>query len=196
MYFLNSLNCTDVSQTCKGVFQTASYVPPNCADSANASALFTTLKTNLNEESTLVVNMVNDLEGQASGTPNTIFKSVNTSMKGVIPVYQNIESRVTKTIQFAKTFSLGFSEFTDCRIIRKEILDLEYAMCFGFNYHLYIYFCMLSLSTVFLLVVGCSVCCAFRNVEDIEQYGNGYRPKEEGDEKAKGGMHFNKDNKV
>lgn len=79
--------------------------------------------------------------------------------------FTQIENSLTKTIEIAKKFTNGFSEITNCRIVRREILAIEASVCFEFAENLYYFFIFFLIATISGFWLNCCICLTLRNTK-------------------------------
>ena len=138
----NSVNCTS-GLSCQVIPTLNTYTAPGCADAAKVNGIFPNLKLYYTENESLKTNMIDELSGAGTNTPETKFFDVRTKFKSAFNEFDVIKTRLVKTLQHANTFVKGFKEITNCRMVRKELLAWEAAICFGFNNNLFYFFLFL-----------------------------------------------------
>jgi hypothetical protein len=160
----NSANCT-ASSSCQVVRNLASYSAPACAN-AVVNTQFTNLKTYDTENSVLMTDMINKLFGTDPNTPNSKYKKNIEVFKQAFNSYDVIKTKLDKTLNLVMDFSNKFDQIANCRIMRLEFLYFEDAICFGFNYHLYLFFIFTLCFTIFLTIMIMSICCTMRHSDN------------------------------
>ncbi len=154
-YFeIATVNCTDTD--CIAIADTSTWSPPGCtSDSSLAQDMFNDLKNSYDSNFSLMNNMINDLDG----TPHTNFRSLRSKLITTINTFEDIEDGLSNTLSTVSSFTEGFNSIADCRIMRKEIKDLESGLCFSVRKNIFMLFVFLSLLTFLLLTMNFCICC-------------------------------------
>lgn len=84
--------------------------------------------------------------------------------------FVSIKDRLTKTINQVQEFANGFEKITNCRIVRREFLIWEAALCFENKKTTYMTFIFLMIAGYCILLLNIFVCCTMRN---SKLYDNG-----------------------
>ena len=162
---INSFNCTDSDPKfeCKSVSSVPSYEAPDCAeDKQKADRYFRNLLRYTNEKTLTIGDIIADLAGSDSSTPNTRFKTTKQALIDLKPNYSKIEFGMRRTMQLADQFGNGFSEGSDCSALRRTMENLEVALCFKLSNNLLFYFISLLAMVVCVILLNWLVCVTFR----------------------------------
>jgi len=162
-YKLNALNCS--SDNCKGIYNTSSFSAPICSSNpAYANSLFLNLKAFTNDEDNLLGAMIKDLTELQTPTPGNLNTVARAALTGLLPYLRNVAQGFNKTLAVFNQMQNGFSQNTNCTVLRHDIKNLENAICFSLNKNLYMFALFLILAVVLAFAGSWMICCALRYV--------------------------------
>ncbi len=120
--------------------------------------------------------------------PNSEYKLVKAALKDTVSMFGNVENALRNTLETVGAFSTGLNKILDCRIMRKEINDLESGLCFNVRYDLFHLFVFLGLVTLMMILLNCFICFGLSKSGDKNKVGDFNYQNEN--------KQFAKDNKV
>ena len=131
-YVFNSGNCT--VQACYVISNITKF---NASENANnitlVQQLFQYLQNYIKSEITLIGNMIQDLTGSSSSTPNSALKTAQSKLLGVSNDVNSVSRIFPGSLQKVSGFNGGFFQYTNCTFINNSFNDLEASTCFAFK---------------------------------------------------------------
>lgn len=129
----------------------------------------------------MMLNMMNDLYSEEATTPNRRYKNLVEKLKEALSFHQQIKPFIKNTLNIASKFFTGFSSFANCKAMRKQILNLEYGLCFSSNTNSFFYF--ISIIVMAFLLICANWCLFFilRHIDinqDFRKLDDSYDEKE------------------
>ncbi len=159
----NTATC-DGEDGCKSIISTNVFSAPSCSDdTTRANDLFSHLKTYINDESSLMVQMQVDLGDLTD--PDSVHSRYQTTKNEIVSIKNSmntIESKFSGSIQTTDDFESTWFNVEDCRSLKEIVVQFEKKACFEFNFYIYLMLCMLSICCVFLFLMTWCICCALR----------------------------------
>ena len=120
--------------SCLAIFNTAAtYTAPNCSNTTtNAQQLFDNLHLYSVQERAWIAS----LEQAVRSDPNSL-QTLNTaaqnSLLSIQPSVAQLEATIPNTLTNLDGFNRSFKPLVDCRVLRKQSLQMEYHGCYKFN---------------------------------------------------------------
>ena len=164
----NNLNCTiDKS---KGVCYiipevVIPYSAPECADDTTKSnELFVKLRDyNLGSQDT-TSKMITNLSGEEENTPNFKYKQLKNSLNLAMIEQRVIQPKLFNTLNNASKLTFGFTAAANCKIFRKELLNVEAGICFNSVNNSFLSYVFVLFMNIFLILYNWMIYCTLRNI--------------------------------
>ena len=129
---------------------------PECA--AGSQSSYDQLRSSY-DKNALVLNTMLD---NAKNDIGQKIKTMQGAMEDSIGNFNSVENALSGTLESVSTFSDGLNKILDCRIVRKELKDIEAGICFEVRKRFYMLFIFTTLTTLMMIILNCCICCSVR----------------------------------
>ena len=160
---LNSINCT-AGASCQQIMNNNNYAPPPCATSASTVInSFNNLRNYCSSESVLLIQMIADLNGTATTTPQAQVTKYKKDFSIAFPLFDQVVTAIGSTMASLQSISNSFSASLNCTILRQELLNIEASLCFSTSQYIYGFTNFLAWFVLFTVITLYSFCCTLRH---------------------------------
>ena len=168
-YFKNLINYSTLPKiensenlkNCQGINSSQNWTPPSCSSSESLK-IHQNLQNSFQYNFEEIQKMINFLKID-NENPDFKYQILKQKLKNCENYFIDIKLNLEKTLNSISNFKSGFSKISNCKILRKEILDFEIGFCFEVRFRFFFVFVIMNLLNFFLVILNFCFCCTLKN---------------------------------